>query len=390
MWLQALSLDDFRSYSHAECEFSPGVTVLLGSNGQGKTNLVEAIGYLATLGSHRVSTDAPLIKDGAPHAVVRARVIADPPGESDNERAVTIDLQITNGASNKARINRSATTRARDILGIIKVVLFAPEDLSLVKGDPSDRRAFLDSVLVQLTPRLAGVRADYERVIKQRNALLKSARGNSDENFRSTLDVWNEQLITYGSEIIDARARLVDHLRKPLQMSYRLVAGEENSNNEVDIRYLPKGLEAFTEQGLFTATREDIQQRLRQLLNDRFKDETARGVTLVGPHRDDVSITLGAHPVKGYASHGESWSAALALRLASAEVMRADGMDPIIILDDVFAELDIHRREHLAERVNTYPQVFITAAVAHDVPHALTGETFTVAAGTVTKGGVDE
>lgn len=385
MWLQALSLDDFRSYSHVECEFSPGVSVLIGSNGQGKTNLVEAIGYLATLGSHRVSTDAPLIKDGAPHAVVRARVIADPPGESDNERAVTLDLQITQGSSNKARINRSATTRARDILGIIKVVLFAPEDLSLVKGDPSDRRAFLDSVIVQLTPRLAGVRADYDRVIKQRNALLKSARGSNDENFRSTLDVWNEQLITYGTEIIEARARLVDQLRAPVQESYRLVAGEENSNNELTIRYLPKGMEDFTESGPFTATREDIAERLRTLLFERFKDESVRGVTLVGPHRDDLSVTLGAHPVKGYASHGESWSAALALRLASAEVLRSDGMDPIIILDDVFAELDVHRREHLAARVNTYPQVFITAAVAHDVPSALTGDTFTVSGGTITR-----
>jgi DNA replication and repair protein RecF len=372
MWVQALSLSDFRSYPQADLQFTPGVTAFIGMNGQGKTNIVEAIAYLSTLSSHRVSQDTPLVRAGADHAVVRARVV-------EEDRSVNVDLQINPGGSNKVRINRSAATRARDVLGIVRAVVFAPEDLSLVRGDPSDRRRFLDEMTIQRHPRVSGVRADYDKVLRQRNALLKSAGGRASASMRETLAAWDQQLIEFGSDIIRNRHDFLRDLTPYVQRAYETIAG----NAKVEIRYRPSSPGLHAAVAPPSVNVDEITDALSEDLNTRTDDEFRRGVTLVGPHRDEVELELDGFPVKGYASHGESWSMALALRLGASDVLRADGVDPIIILDDVFAELDTDRRRHLASMVHTSTQVFITAAVEQDVPPELDGARFTVSKGQV-------
>ena len=372
MWVQALSLTDFRSYEQADLEFAPGVSAFIGLNGQGKTNIVEAIAYLSTLSSHRVAQDAPLVRAGAEHAVVRAKVCED-------DRSVTIDVQINPSGANKARINRSATTRARDILGIIRSVVFAPEDLSLVRGDPADRRRFLDEMTIQRHPRMSGVRADYDKVLRQRNALLKSAAGRSSASMRQTLSAWDEQLTEFGADVIRQRRQFIADLMPHVQRAYERIAGVA----QVSLRYRPSSPLINEAIGADSPTIEDITAAFTGDLDERIEDEFRRGVTLVGPHRDELELALDGFPVKGYASHGESWSMALALRLGAADVFRGDDVDPIIILDDVFAELDNERRRHLADMVYSSTQVFITAAVAQDVPEELAGARFTVVKGQV-------
>lgn len=372
MWVQALSLTDFRSYEQADMQFEPGVSSIVGMNGQGKTNIVEAIAYLATLTSHRVAQDAPLVRAGAEQAVVRARVCED-------DRSVNVDLQINPGGANKVRINRAAATRARDILGIVRAIVFAPEDLSLVRGDPGDRRRFLDEMTIQRHPRIAGVRADYDKVLRQRNALLKSAAGRSSVSMRETLSAWDEQLIEYGTDIICNRQQFIDDLAPFVQKAYEHIA----ETAQVEVRYKASSPELREALAARNSTQDSVRTALTNDVHARMDDEFRRGVTLVGPHRDEVELQLDEFPVKGYASHGESWSMALALRLGAADVLRADGVDPIIILDDVFAELDTTRRRHLADMVHSSTQVIITAAVEHDVPEELSGARFTVVKGQV-------
>ena len=381
MWLSGLRLTDFRSYANVELELTPGLVTFVGQNGQGKTNLVEAIVYASILDSHRVSSDVPLVRSGAERAVVGIDLRRD-------DRAVTVEIEINPGAANRARINRAAATRARDVLGIARTVMFSPEDLALVKGDPSDRRRFLDEVLVQRTPRLAGVRTDYERILKQRNALLKTSaaarRAASDEVLR-TLEVWDEQLADAGAEIIEARVGLLTELSPHLRETYAVIAGGDDAVSAVDIdaRYQSSAGADVEQAG---TDRVAWRQALLSAMEQRRRDELDRGITLVGPHRDDVYLGLGGMPAKGYASHGESWSLALALRLASRDVLRADGDDPMLILDDVFAELDAPRRTRLASRIGDATQVFITAAVDEDVPDTLHGERWMVTKGQVRRG----
>ncbi len=377
MHVAHLSLHDFRSYDAVEVTLGPGVTALIGHNGQGKTNVVEAVDYLARQGSHRVSTDAPLVRYGAEQAVVRARVVRD-------EREALLEIEINPGRSNRARINRSPLPRAREMLGLVHTVLFSPDDLALVKGDPSERRRFLDDLLVQRAPRYAGVRADYDRVLKQRNSLLKTARpgGSSSrrESALATLGVWDSHLARAGAELLAARIALTEDLRPLVDSAYETVA-RDATRTDATLFYKPS----------FTLPELDARRPDRALLADallaeverRRDDELERGISLVGPHRDELSLMLGPLPVKGYASHGESWSYALALRLASYELLRAAGDDPILILDDVFAELDVERRERLAELVAGAEQVLVTAAVPDDVPRALAGRRLDVAGGTV-------
>ena len=370
MWVQALSLTNFRSYEQADMEFHPGVTAFIGMNGQGKTNIVEAVAYLATLSSHRVSQDAPLVHAGADHAVVRARIY-------EGDRSVAVDLQINPGGANKVRINRAAATRARDVLGIVRSIVFAPEDLALVRGEPSDRRRFLDEMTIQRHPRISGVRADYDKVLRQRNALLKSAGGRSSPEMRRTLAAWDEQLIEFGSDVVRNRRAFVDDLVPLLRRAYQEIAGDST----VEAHYRPSS--PRLRDAVLAGNDDDITSTFTDDLAERFDDEVRRGVSLVGPHRDELELMLDGFPVKGYASHGESWSMALALRLAAADVLRSDGVDPIIILDDVFAELDVARRRKLAGMVHTSTQVFITAAVEQDVPVELTGARFDVIKGRV-------
>ncbi|NJP43011.1 DNA replication/repair protein RecF [Actinacidiphila epipremni] len=403
MHVAHLSLADFRSYARAEVPLDPGVTAFVGPNGQGKTNLVEAVGYLATLGSHRVASDAPLVRIGAERAVVRAQVVqggGGPHGDApaDGERRRLLELEINPGRANRARINRSTQVRPRDLLGIVRSVLFAPEDLALVKGDPGERRRFLDELITARAPRLAGVRADYERVLKQRNTLLKTAalarRHGGKGADLSTLDVWDQHLATAGAELLAQRLDLVAALQPRVDKAYEQLAP---GGGPVGLEYRSSAAAAGADgtdgtagapgdEALAGASgRAELFQLLLEALTRARRQEIERGVTLVGPHRDDLLLKLGPMPAKGYASHGESWSYALALRLASYELLCADGDEPVLVLDDVFAELDVRRRERLAELVAPGEQVLVTAAVDDDVPGALRGARFAVENGTVVR-----
>lgn len=351
--------------------------------------------YLSRLASHRVASDTPLVRSGCDQAVIRAAVVRE-------GRRATLEVEINPGRANRARVNKSPLPRTRELAGLVRTVLFAPDDLALVKGDPSERRRFLDDLLVLRTPRLAGVRADYDRVLKQRNSLLKSMRGtrrDRDGQAGSTLEVWDSHLVELGSEVLHERLRLVQALRPYLIAAYLAVA-RGAAREEADLNYrsavLPEPEVPAEPVWLVEAPetapplrRALLAQALSEQLARRQREELERGITLVGPHRDDVVFTLGLGehrlPVKGYASHGESWSFALALKLASYELLRADGDDPILILDDVFAELDAERRDQLAALVAGAEQVLVTAAVAADVPEALAGVRFQVADGKVSR-----
>jgi DNA replication and repair protein RecF len=395
VYLSRLAVTDFRSWPAAELTLGPGVSVLVGPNGVGKTNLMEAVGYLATFGSHRVATDAPLIRRGADRAVVRCLAVKD-------GRELAVEVEITPGKANRARVNRAPLPRARDALGIVRSVLFAPEDLALVRGDPGERRRYLDDLLVSRWPRFAGIRSDYDRVVRQRSALLKTARAAGDLR---TLDSWDGHLARHGAALLAGRLRLAAELAAPVRDAYAEVAPE---SAPIELRYRcsvpdvgpggsaasaedaagdtggdaaggPVGVPADTDAGT-------LEEALLAELGRVRKQEIERGVCLVGPHRDDLELRLGDGPAKGYASHGESWSLALSLRLGSFELLRGDtgdSSDPILVLDDVFAELDARRRRALAELAVRAEQVLVTAAVADDVPEKLRGAWFNIESGQV-------
>jgi DNA replication and repair protein RecF len=384
VYVAQLHLTDFRSYPDVEVLLAPGATTFLGANGQGKTNLLEALGYVATLGSHRVAADAPLVRQGAERAVIRVGVVRD-------ERKLLVELEVVPGRANRARINRSPVRRPREVLGALRVVLFAPEDLALVRGDPAERRRVLDDLLVARAPRFAGIRADYDRVLKQRNALLRAAAGRggrrpssgADETI-STLDVWDTHLAAYGAELLAGRLRLVDEIAPAIDKSYSEVSGGRGPVYTGYASTLP-GLSGGVPELSAGSTEAELSSALRAELVRVRSSELERGITLAGPHRDDVSLSIGDLPAKGYASQGESWSLALALRLGSYSVLREDGVEPVLLLDDVFAELDDTRRERLAELVSPAEQVIVTAAVGEDVPEILRGVRFSVEKGTVAK-----
>jgi DNA replication and repair protein RecF len=374
-----LSLADFRSYEQVEVDFPPGVSVLVGPNGQGKTNLVEAIDYVATQSSHRVAVDQPLVRAGASQAIVRVTVQRD-------QREALIELQINPGRANRARLNRGEVPRPREVLGILRTVVFAPDDLDLVKGDPSGRRRFLDDLLVVRQPRFAGVRSDYDKVLRQRSTLLKSAGGRGSarrtDGALATLEVWDAHLARTGAELLAARLELVEALAPHLDRHYGDVAGsipKPAGGNDATMRYRPS-----LDIGNATDRGELIELLLAEVARRRL-EELDRGLTLVGPHRDDLLFSLGDLPAKGYASHGESWSLALALKLAAFELLRADGDDPVLILDDVFAELDDLRSDRLAVLVGQTEQVLVTAAELADVPGDLVSQRFDVREGAVTR-----
>lgn len=379
MIVEHLSLVDFRNYAEAEVALVAGPNVFVGSNGQGKTNLAEAIGFFATLGSHRVSNDAPLVRDGADAAFIRARL-------SHGERRVQLEAQLNRQGSNKARVN-GAPVKPAELPRYAQVVLFAPEDLQIVRGDPSSRRRFADQLLVQRTPRMSAVLGDYDRVLKQRTALLKSAKARGIRgDALSTLDVWDDKLVALGTEVIEARLRLAGELTAPLQGAYAAIAGADH-RPEIDWALSVRGgdPEEGADASAAGGEADDIAAQFRQALAARRSAELDRGLTLVGPHRDDLVLRVRGLPVKGYASHGESWSVALALRLASAELLRADSRlgDPVLILDDVFAELDADRRSRLAGLAGGYEQVVVTAAVEADVPAGLRARIVRVEAGRI-------
>ncbi len=389
MYLKRLELTKFRNYQTANVEFDRGINLLVGKNGQGKTNLVEAIRYLSVLKSHRVAGYLALINQQSDSALIRAMAVVD-------EREALIEVELSRSATNRARLNRADLPKQRDVLGLINSVIFAPEDLDIVKRDPSNRRDFVDELVVQVWPRFAGVFSDYERVLKQRNSLLKSARiTKTTGSALATLDAWDASLAKYGSEIIEARLDLIARLSPFVELAYKSIA---TSNNQPTIEVkssilgesLSRGFDDESEasdqlESVAGLTRAELEAKFHVKLSNIRPKELERGLTLIGPQRDDLSFKLGTLPVKGYASHGESWSFALALRLASVDLLRAETKtgDPILILDDVFAELDAERRLKLAELVQGNEQVFITAAVAEDVPQLLKTKPYYVRSGEI-------
>ena len=384
MHVKHLTLSNFRNYTTAELPLNLGINLFVGKNGQGKTNLAEAIFYCATLTSHRVSGYQPLIKQSETQAIIRLLA-----GFEDRENLLELELNVD--GANRARVNKSEINRIRDVLGYVNAVIFSPEDLDIVKRDPSNRRAFIDELLIQFTPRLAGVYSDYERVLKQRNTLLRTSKNlPANSPGLSTLDSWDESLVKIGSEIIASRHEIIQRMIPHLKDAYAAIADEKNDPN-ISIRssLLAKSIvePELEVDGVYLETnnREEIEALFRAKLLEVRPKELERGVTLVGPHRDDLVLFLGTLPAKGYISHGESWSYALALKLASAALLRKDSRagDPVLILDDVFAELDLTRRSRLANLIADNEQVIITAAVAEDVPSELRASRFVVLAGTV-------
>mgnify|MGYP003542181276 FL=1 len=397
MIVEHVSLVDFRNYASVDVALVPGTNLFVGRNGQGKTNLVEAIAYISTLGSHRVSGDQPMIRQGADAAIVRTRL-------SFGGRQVTVEMQLNRQGANRAQIN-GAVTKTRELPRYLQTVVFAPEDLGIVRGDPSARRRFIDGLLVQRAPRMAGVIADYERVLRQRTTLLKSARARGVRaDSLGTLDIWDDKLVILGTQIIDARAALTADLAAPVAAAYAAIAAEDHEprlewalsvrGNAVDDDNegaASTGSGSSTSRATASGDARRDEERMdtaalfRLALADRRTAEFERGITLVGPHRDDLVLRVRGLPVKGYASHGESWSFALALRLGSAELLRAESNagDPVLILDDVFAELDAGRRGRLAKLVADYDQVIVTAAVFGDVPESLRGQAVHIERGAI-------
>ncbi|MFM1796949.1 MAG: hypothetical protein RL733_730 [Actinomycetota bacterium] len=359
MFVSHLSLTDFRSYSQLELVLKPGQNIFIGENGEGKTNIIEALMYLALLSSHRISSDQPLVKLGSERAYVRAKV-------DSEERTTLVELEINAAKANRAKVNQNPVRSQRELLGIVKSVCFSPEDLDLVRGDPSERRSFLDQLLIQRSPRLAGVITDYERALKQRNSLLKSRAP------QSSLEPWNEHLANFGGELIAGRLLLISDLEPVFQSAYK---------NLSEKKLAKLGYKSSITNP--TKNKDENRNKILETINEIHYQERERGISLVGPHRDDLLLNLGDHPVKGYASHGESWSIALALRLASYQLFINDGDKPILILDDVFSELDEGRREKLLAISENAEQTFVTVAVENDLPATISGHKFKVTSGKV-------
>jgi DNA replication and repair protein RecF len=381
--LTRLALTDFRSYAAADVTLEPGVTTFTGPNGQGKTNLVEAANYVATFASHRVATDAPLIRQGAERAILRA-------GIRSAGRDSLVEIEINAGRANRVRLNRAPAPRPREVIGTLRCVLFAPEDLAIVKGDPDQRRRYLDDLLVASRPRFAGVRSDYDRVLRQRNALLKSAKARGSVP-PSAMEVWDDHLVAVGAELTAARLRLVTELQPLVAQCYSAVSGTQRDTS-VQYRISASRQAGAEDEGpgdldepSADTDAATLAKLLRAALAARRRAELERGVSLVGPHRDELDLGIGGLPARGYASHGESWSLALALRLAAYQLLRSSGEDPVLILDDVFAELDSDRRDRLADLISDADQVLVTAAVPGDVPAGLSGARYTVSGSVITR-----
>jgi DNA replication and repair protein RecF len=367
--LERLEVVDFRNHDRAVVDLPAGVSVLVGANGVGKTNLLEAIGYLATLGSHRVGQDASLIRAGAASAVIRAAV-------RRAGRRLLVDVELRPGTGVRGRVNGAPVPRARDLLGVVRATVFAPEDLGLVRGDPEERRRFLDTLATQRLPRYHGSRQDYDRVLRQRNTLLRSAGGRLPASALATLEVWDEKLASAGAEIWSERLRLVAALTPRVELTYQRLAGRDDT---VDVAYVS----SVAGPGAADPDPAKLAQALRErLVADRAR-EVERGLTLSGPHRDDLSLAVRGLPGRTHASHGEAWSLALALRLGSHRLLTEEGEEPILLMDDVFAELDRQRRDRVAEAALAAEQTIVTAAVAEELPAALNATMFHVEPGSV-------
>ena len=364
MWVRSVDVEDFRSYDKAHVDWESGAVILCGPNGRGKTNLVEAVGYAAGLTSHRVSTDSALVRVGQERAVIRLGVVI-------AGRDTAIDLQINPGKANQVRVNGAPLPRSRDVLGIFRCVTFAPEDLRLAKGEPVDRRRVLDGLIVQASPRYAAVRADFDKALKQRNALLRSGTSMAKSDFEASLRVWDDRYLPPAAELTWGRINAVRRLKEPMAAAYRAISPVADT---CAIKY------SSSVAGLAEASSlPELTALLAAALAERQPEELRRGSTLVGPHRDDLAIRLNDMPARTHASHGESWSLALGLRLASFTVLTDIGEEPpVLILDDVFAELDQQRRSRLVAAISSAEQVLVTAAVESDIPVELVGQRWSV------------
>ena len=359
MHLSHLSLKNFRSYSELDLPLAPGITIFLGRNGEGKTNIVESILYMAFLSSHRTSGDLPLVKLGESAAYTRAKI-------QHPDREVLVDLEINAEKANRARINQNPIRSQKELFGLLQCVYFSPEDMDLVRGDPTERRRFIDQILTLRSPRIAGVISDYERSVRQRNALLKTRAS------LTSLEPWDQQVAKFGAEIIAARLSLLTEFNPYFSKNYANISAEKPAH--------------ITYKSSIDNPSVNSQENYSAFINtmmERRNQELDRGLTLVGPHRDDLILNLGDHLVKGYASHGESWSIALSLKLAAYELLISGGSKPILILDDVFSELDEERRTQLISLAQSAEQTFITVAVEGDLPKDLTGTTYLVKNGSV-------
>src|SRR5215211_2153168 len=369
--VERLEVVDFRNHDRAAVELPAGVSVLVGANGVGKTNLLEAVGYLATLGSHRVGQDASLIRAGAASAVIRAAI-------RRAGRRLLVDVELRPGTGVRGRVNGAPVPRARDLLGVVRATVFAPEDLGLVRGDPEERRRFLDTLATQRLPRYHGSRQDYDRVLRQRNTLLRSAGGRLPPSALATLEVWDEKLASAGAEIWSERLRLVAALTPRVELAYQRLAGRDDA---VDVAYVSSVA------GPGSPDPDPDPAKLAQALRERLGADRAReverGLTLSGPHRDDLALALRGLPARTHASHGEAWSLALALRLGSHRLLTEEGEEPVLLMDDVFAELDRQRRDRVAEAARAAEQTVVTAAVAEELPPDLRAAVFHVEPGSV-------
>jgi DNA replication and repair protein RecF len=356
-----LNLNNYRSYTTLDLSLDPGVSIFVGKNGEGKTNIAEAVLYLTFLSSHRASGNTPLIKLGNQSAYIRAKV-------KYPEREILVELEINGDKANRAKVNQNQVRSQKEIFGIVQTIYFSPEDLDIVRGDPSERRRFIDQLLTLRSPRIAGVISDYERAVKQRNSLLKT-RASAD-----ALNPWDKQVAELGGELITLRMLALDELKPIFNQVYKDIS----DTKPAEIVYKSSIENPTLNQG------ENSEKIMERLVNNRGT-ELDRGLTLTGPHRDDLLLILGDHLVKGYASHGESWSIALSLKLATYNLLKLDGLSPILILDDVFSELDEERRERLAEIAKSADQTIITVAVENDLPKSITGTKYLVRAGAVSK-----
>jgi DNA replication and repair protein RecF len=356
-----LNLTNYRSYPTLDLNLSSGITIFVGKNGEGKTNIAESILYLTFLNSHRASGNTPLVKLGANAAYIRAKV-------KYPEREILVELEINIDKANRAKINQNPTRSQKEIFGIVQAIYFSPEDLDIVRGDPSERRRFIDQLLTLRSPRVAAVISDYERAVKQRNSLLKTRASTQ------ALEPWDKQVADFGGQLISLRLNGLAQLTPLFNQIYK----EISNVKPAEIIY-KSSLEGISEN-----TTENSEKIMEKLITNRFS-ELERGLTLTGPHRDDLLLTLGDHQVKGYASHGESWSIALSLKLATYNLLKSDGLSPILILDDVFSELDEDRREKLSQIAKTAEQTIITVAVESDLPKSLSGDRYLVKSGSVSK-----
>ncbi len=361
MLITNLNLTNYRSYSTLDLTLNPGVSIFVGKNGEGKTNIAEAVLYLTFLSSHRATGNTPLIKLGNQSAYVRAKV-------KYPEREILVELEINIDKTNRAKVNQNQVRSQKEIFGIVQAIYFSPEDLDIVRGDPGERRRFIDQLLTLRSPRIAGVISDYERAVKQRNSLLKT-RASSD-----ALNPWDKQVAELGGEIITLRMLALNELKPIFNQVYKDIS----DTKPAEIIYKSSIENPSLSQG------ENSEKITERLVNNRGA-ELDRGLTLTGPHRDDLLLILGDHAVKGYASHGESWSIALSLKLATYNLLKSDGLSPILILDDVFSELDEERRERLAEIAKSAEQTIITVAVENDLPKSITGSKYLVRSGAVSK-----